>query len=403
MTILDRYAGFILDLDGALWRPDGISKDGSAFLRKAEKAGRPVLFVTNDSSRTPAQVVGELADAGVTVETHQVLTSATAAATLIASSDSPATLGVGGPGLFAALAEARIPLVDGPEDAEAVVVGWDAGMTLADLQRAEEAIRGGARFVGTAPDRTLLRGGRRWPGPGAVLALLRESTGAAPEIVGKPNTLLFELAAEQLGVDGPVLVVGDGVDTDLAAANRLGWDTALLVDDVTSLVALLEAERPPAWVVPGLGALAKDEPATVRHGVATDLSAIHNLLAAADFEEERAAARLPTTLVAEGPDGQLVGTISWEVVDNAAHLRGVTIARRERGHGTGSFLVMRALMELRRTSCEWVYLLTPGAEALFEKLGFYRVQRDRVPSDILETAQFGGPADGATALVRRLR
>jgi HAD superfamily hydrolase (TIGR01450 family) len=403
MAILDRYAGFIVDLDGAFWRPEGVSKEAGTFLSKAVRAGREVGFVTNDSSRTPHQVAKELEAAKVTVDPSRIVTSATAAATLIAGSDHPRTLAIGGTGLVAALAEAMVPLVQDPSEAEAVVVGWDAATTLDDLRRAAAAIDQGARFVGTSPEATLMRGGQRWPGPGSLLALLRTATGAAAEIVGKPNTLMFELAAERMAVDGPVLVVGDGVDTDLAAANRLGWDTALIVGSVTGYVALLEAERAPAYVIPGIGALVTDEPATVRHAVAGDLSAIHNLLAAAGFDQERAAARLQTTLVAQGPDGELVGTISWELVDNAAHLRGITIARKERGHGTGSLLVTRALMELRRTSCEWVYLLTPGGEQMFESLGFYRVQRDRVPVEILETAQFGAPADQATALVRRLR
>lgn len=403
MAILDRYAGFILDLDGSSWGSDGISRDGATFLRKAERSGRPVVFVTNDSSRTPHQIVRELADARITVEPTDVFTSAMAAANLLASSGHPATLSVGGAALAAALTAAQIPLVEDPADAEAVVVGWDPEITLADLQRAAVAIDAGARFIGAAADRVLHRSGTRWPGPGALLALLREATGAAAEVVGKPNRLLFELAAARMDVEGPLLVVGHGVATDLAAADRLGWDTALILDGPASYVDLIEAPQPPAWVIPGLGALATDEPAVVRPAEPVDLSAIRALLTAAGFDEEGAAARLKTTLVAQGPDGALVGTIAWELVANAAHLRGVTITPRERGHGTGSLLVTRALMELRRTDCEWVYLLTPGAEQLFEQLGFYRVQRDRVPEEVLATAQFGGADDQASALVRRLR
>ncbi len=403
MAILDRYSGFVLDLDSAPWRGAEVSRDALNFLRRAQKAGLPIAFVTNDSSRSPHQIAQDFDGTRVTVEASQIITSAAAAATLVSAEGSPRTLVIGGPGLLSAMAKAGVEVVEDPADADTVVVGWHPDATLAQLRVAAEAIEGGARFIGTAPDPVIVRRGERWPGPGSILALLREATGVAPEMVGKPNPMVFEQAAEVLGVDGKLLIVGDGVETDLAAANRLGWDTALIVKDAASHLGLLVAERPPAWVVPNFGGLVGDEPPSIRHARAADLSAIHRLLADAGFEQERAAARVKTTLVAEAPGGDLVGTASWEVVSNAAHLRGVTTARKERGHGTATLLVTRALMELRRSQCEWVYLLTPGAESLFETLGFYRVQRDRVPDEILETAQFGGPADKATALVRRLR
>ncbi len=404
MAIIDRYAGFVLDLDSAPWRAGDTGRDAAALLKKLDRAGRPVAFVTNDSSRTRHQIAQEFERSRASIDPERILTSATAAAQLVSRSGAGATFAVGGAGLVSALVHAHVKLVEDPREAEVVVLGWDADLTLAQLRDVAVAVEAGARFIGTAPDPVFERGGVRWPGPGAVLALVREATGAAPEIVGKPNPMLFELAGQLLGTDGGVLVVGDGVETDLAAANRLGWDTALVVPEASGHVAMLQADKPPAWVVRDLGGLVNDEPPVVRHALASDLSAIHRLLDEAGLEQERAAARLDTTLVADHPDtGEVVGTISWEVVDNAAHLRGITTQRTERGHGTATLLVVRALMELRRTACEWVYLLTPGAEGLFETLGFYRVTRDRVPDEILATAQFGGPADAATALVRRLR
>ncbi|HEX2029391.1 MAG TPA: GNAT family N-acetyltransferase, partial [Nitriliruptorales bacterium] len=144
------------------------------------------------------------------------------------------------------------------------------------------------------------------------------------------------------------------------------------------------------------------EPPIIRHAREPDLSRIRELLDATGFDTRGAARRLRDTLVAEGPDGAVVGTVSWEPAGNAAHLRGITVAEEERGHGTGSHLVARALDELSRAGVDWVYLLTPGAEELFERLGFWQVTRDRVPPEVLETAQFGAARHHAAAMVRRL-
>ena len=76
-------------------------------LAGAREAGMRVAFVTNNAARTPQTVAAHLRDLGVTAEPDDVVTSAQAAATLVADRV-PAgarVLVVGGEGLRAALTE----------------------------------------------------------------------------------------------------------------------------------------------------------------------------------------------------------------------------------------------------------------------------------------------------------
>lgn len=403
MSVTDRYAGFVIDLDGVVVRGDEVLRDAAQFLKRARRAKRPIVFVTNNSTRTPDEWVGTFERQKVKVEPEQFLTSAIATADLLTSDPGPACYVIGEYGLTSVLRQSGATIVDDPREADTVVVGWDRHLTFEKLRDATIAITRGARFVGTNPDPVTPSRDETWPGNGAALAYLRAATGVAPEVVGKPQTPLLELAGRRLDVDGPILVVGDQVETDLVAAQKMGWDAALVLTGLSSWASLIGASATPSWVVSQLGDLDGPEPPVVRRAREADLSAIRDLLARNELDVDGAARRIRETLVAENPDGAIVGTASWELLESAAHLRAITVDERERGHGTGSHLVVRALDALSRTDVDWVYLLTPGADELFEKLGFWRVHRDRVPDEILETAQFGAAASGGRALVRRLR
>ncbi|MDP9021783.1 MAG: HAD-IIA family hydrolase, partial [Actinomycetota bacterium] len=227
MALLDRYDGLVVDLDGVVVRVEDPIAEAVEMLSRIE---HPTVFVTNNATRRPDHWVAVLQRAGLAVDADRVLTSAMAAAWLVGGQPPPRVLVIGEEGLRAALTDAGIPLVDAPDHADAVVVGWDRQLTWERLRDATLAIARGARFVATNADLVYPAEDGPWPGNGAALAYLRAATGVHPEIAGKPERPLFELAAERLSPgDGRILVVGDQLDTDVAAAQRMGWDAALVL------------------------------------------------------------------------------------------------------------------------------------------------------------------------------
>ena len=67
-----------------------------------------------------------------------------------------------------------------------------------------------------------------WPGTGALLAAVEVASERKAEIVGKPEPRLLLTALDRLG-EGRTLVVGDRVDSDLAAAAGADLDAALVM------------------------------------------------------------------------------------------------------------------------------------------------------------------------------
>jgi ribonucleotide monophosphatase NagD (HAD superfamily) len=84
--------------------------------------------------------------------------------------------------------------------------------------------------------------------------VITTTTGAVPEIVGKPFPPIFEAALDRAG-GTPPLVVGDRLDTDVLGATRLGWDSMLVLSGVSTMADLEASDVRPTYVAPDVSAL----------------------------------------------------------------------------------------------------------------------------------------------------
>lgn len=253
--LLDGYAGLVLDLDGVVVLGAALISGADSALAAVRDAGVGVEFVTNNATRTPEQVAAVLMEAGVAARAEEVATSAMAAAELL----EPGTpcLVIGMEGLRRAVADRGCTEVAEPDRAEAVVVGLDRELRYDDLRRATLALRRGARFVAANTDRTFPALEGLVPGAGAIVAALVAASDRQPEIAGKPYAPLFETAAAHLP-PGRLLMVGDRLDTDIAGAAALGWDTALVLTGVSTAAEAAAADPPPpTYVAESLETLVK--------------------------------------------------------------------------------------------------------------------------------------------------
>ena len=260
MALADRYDCFLFDLDGVLYRGDRAVPLAAEAVARLRSAGGRVVFMTNNSSRTPERVAQTLAGLGIGASPSEIVSSALATADLLASRGGGSAFVVGEEGIRTALSDAGVTVVDGqPERVDHVVVGWDRSADYAKLRTASLLVQRGAALVATNSDPSYPVPDGLWPGAGALLAVIVTTTGAVPEIVGKPHAPLFEAALRRAG-DGRPLVVGDRLDTDIAGAAALGWDSLLVLTGVTGEADLAGTDVRPTYVAPDLSALF-EEPA----------------------------------------------------------------------------------------------------------------------------------------------
>jgi glycerol 3-phosphatase-2 len=266
----EHYDAALLDLDGVVYLGGTPIAGAADALAEAAGRGMRLAFVTNNASRTPSAIAAQLAGMGIQATATDVVTSAQAAAHLIADrfpAGSP-VLVVGGMGLRQAVrARGLRPVSVAAEHPVAVAQGFAHDISYGLLAEGALAIRAGAWYVASNADTTLPTTRGPQPGNGSLLQVLVTATGQEPVVAGKPEPPLHHESVERVGAKRP-LVVGDRLDTDIEGAIRGGADSLLVLTGVTGPAGLLLAppDRRPTYVAADLAGLNASQPEVTGKG-----------------------------------------------------------------------------------------------------------------------------------------
>jgi glycerol 3-phosphatase-2 len=260
-ALIAQYRGVICDLDGVVYRGSMPVPGAVETLNRLAADDIPVVFATNNASRSPDAVGEHLRELGLGPLGWDVVTSSQAAAAYLAKRLPKWTpvFAVGGPGVAHALTEVgltpvRLSELNGTPVA-AVVQGLGIDVTWCELAEVGYRVAGGATWVVTNLDRMLPTSRGPAPGNGALVAAVQTATTVSPYVVGKPGAALFDLARHQLGADpSATLVCGDRLDTDIAGANAAGLDSLLVLSGASRLsdVAFAPQAARPTYVAADL-------------------------------------------------------------------------------------------------------------------------------------------------------
>ena len=215
-----------------MWLSDTVIPGVPEAVARLREAGNTILFLTNNSSRCVGDLVEKFERMGIEVVADEIVTSAQAAATMLEPGST--ALVCAGEGVREALDGRGVKTVDsGPADA--VVVGFHKEFDYDRLNAAYQAIRGGARLIGTNDDTTYPTPDGPIPGGGALLASVAAAAGVEPEVAGKPYQPMADAVLERIGgAADEGVVVGDRPDTDGLIAKRLGLPFALVFTGVSA-------------------------------------------------------------------------------------------------------------------------------------------------------------------------
>lgn len=247
MTMLpSSIKALILDMDGVLWKADAPIGDLTATFKRIGERGLKFAFATNNGTKTPQEYQKKLASFGVEADTPQIITSALGIAYLLGRSFPRGTkiFMIGEEGIQVALEEKGFEIVSlqRAEDAQVVVMGIDRQINFWKVAEATLLVRRGVPFYTTNTDRTFPTPRGEIPGSGAWLSVITTASGVEPVSAGKPSPYLMELALERLGTRREeTLVVGDRLETDIAAGQAVGCPTALVLSGVST------REQAEAW------------------------------------------------------------------------------------------------------------------------------------------------------------
>lgn len=223
--------GFVLDLDGTVYRGDTPIAPAFEALHQIRASGIPAVFMTNNSTKSRSEFAEKLTRMGFETGPEQVVNTAYATARHLAQhfEQGSSVYVVGAAALSRDIEEAGFTLSSHKPDI--VVVGLDRQLTYDKLRIAVRSILAGAHFIATNPDKLIPDGPELDPGAGTIVAAVESATRAVttPILIGKPESHMPLIALDILGSrPDRTVAVGDQIFTDVAAGQRAGMFSVLV-------------------------------------------------------------------------------------------------------------------------------------------------------------------------------
>jgi len=270
MMIIPDYAAYIFDLDGTVYLGDALLPDADTTIRRLRAAGARVLFLSNNPTRTRAQYAARLTALGIPTEPDDVVNSSFVLVRwLLAEAPGSRLFVVGEQPLCDELLAAGFELADNAEDVAFVIASFDRTFVYRKLQIAFDALRAGARFIATNPDRYCPTPGGGEPDAAAIIAAIEACSAHPVEVVvGKPSPIMARTVLDLLQLPpARCLMIGDRLETDIAMGIEAGMATALTLTGATDRRMLAASSTRPDFVIESIADLCpRQEPYLSRAG-----------------------------------------------------------------------------------------------------------------------------------------
>lgn len=252
------YDAYIFDLDGTILLGDALLPNAGETVAALRGAGRRVVFLSNNPTRTRGQYAQKLTRLGIPTDPEDVVNSSYVMVQWLLAEAPGATLFVvGEEPLKQELREAGFTLSEEAGAIDFVVASFDRTFVYAKLQIAFDAIRAGARLVATNGDRFCPVPGGGEPDAAAMIGAIEGCTGVKCDpIVGKPSPIMVATISRKLGLPpARCIMVGDRLETDIRMGLAAGMATCLVLTGDADRAALAASGLTPTLVLAGVGGL----------------------------------------------------------------------------------------------------------------------------------------------------
>lgn len=242
----DQIKLFAFDLDGTLYVGEKAIPEAVELVAELRR-DHQVVYFTNNSSKTIAQLTEKLMKLGFSCGLSEVFSAGSATADYLKESGLNNIYLIGSAGLRAEV-EARGLTVCSAQTARHVVVGLDLDFSYQKIADALAIISKGGMFIACNEDRNFPAGeGLILPGCGAMVGAITAATNKPPDFTaGKPNPYLLSRIAAEYGVEAEaIMVVGDSYDSDITMALRYS--------SMALLIGQQEGLDPTVWSVRDVG------------------------------------------------------------------------------------------------------------------------------------------------------
>lgn len=229
--MIEKYEGFIFDLDGTIYRGENIISNADKTVNYIKASGKKIIFISNKTTGSIKDYYDFLYSKGLDIDENDIVSSTIVLKKYL--SDTFLRLkffAIGEDNFVKEIEESGLIYSEIPEEIDILIVTLDRTLNYNKLEIAARAIENGARFFAANIDDTCPVDEGEILDAGSTISALEKRTHKKLELnFGKPSVFMFEEIKRRLKVDlKKVLLIGDRLETDIALGNNFGIDSALV-------------------------------------------------------------------------------------------------------------------------------------------------------------------------------
>lgn len=231
---------FLFDMDGTIYEEGNVFDGTLQLLDYIVAFGGQYVFITNNSSKSVDDYIMKVNGLGIKAGNENFFTSAQATVLYLKKNyENPYVYCQGTESFVSELSNAGIKVtVDGENDVDAVVVGFDTELTSNKLRKTCQILsENNIPFIATNPDLRCPVSFGFIPDCGSICRMITDATDKKPIYIGKPEPVMVDFVREKYGFSkDETVVIGDRLYTDIATGLNANVTTiCVLTGEATAI------------------------------------------------------------------------------------------------------------------------------------------------------------------------
>jgi HAD superfamily hydrolase (TIGR01450 family) len=223
---IDEFELFLFDADGVIYIGDQPCLGAAEVISWLQKRGKGVRILTNDSRFSREEIQEKLSRMNIFLDKEDIITASWCVAYYLQKIKASKVRVMGTDALKREITEMGVTLVD--DSPEAMIIGFNEDLKLKEIQQAIHFVEQGVAFIATNGDISYPTPQGRQPATGAIVRLIENVTGQKAFIVGKPSSLIFQIAQIGYSPETRMILIGDSPEIDILGAHQVNMPAILV-------------------------------------------------------------------------------------------------------------------------------------------------------------------------------
>lgn len=243
------FGGFMIDMDGTVYKGGNVIPGATGFIDFLIEQRIPFVFLTNNSTHARTFYYEKLRSMGFDIGIENVLTSNIATIRFILSERPGSRVyPVAADDVVQEMVQSGLDIVD--SDPDIVLLTFDRTITYEKINAAYRFLMQGAELIATHPDDLCPATDGYDIDIGPFIRMFEQMCQTDAVVIGKPNRLMLEMAALEMGVDpSDTVMVGDRLYTDIRMAHDAGTASIMVLTGEASADDVVEGGTEPTYIL----------------------------------------------------------------------------------------------------------------------------------------------------------